>query len=330
MSKIQFDQAGKHFYETGTDQVVVYPQAANGTYPKGIGWDGVTGYTESPSGADETALYADNIKYLSLRGKEDFGATLTAYQYPDEFAVLDGSASDENIPGLRLYQQARKSFGLAVRSLIGNDIDGNDHSEELHLVYGLTASPSSRDYKTVNESPEAIEFSWELKSIPANVSKAVGGNVPKPTSLITIDKRKVAQTTWDNLLAKLYGTDGSVSYNEVDNPTPDSYTAAEPVGTENPKTEGWYERSVSEPYVYTLTTDESVVAGKTYYIKTTGQNPSSLGWYEKNAQDQYVSSVDTSVDTSKTYYTRTETGGTDPYLPLPDEIIEMLTVTTGG
>lgn len=251
MSKIVWDQVGQHLYETGTDRGVVYPADSNGTYPKGYGWNGLTGYTESPSGADETALYADNIKYLSLRSAEEFGATITAYSYPDEFARLDGSASPTT--GVTLYQQARSSFGLCVRTLIGNDIETNDHGYKLHLVYGLTASPSERAYSTVNDSPEAIEFSWELKSIPVTVANY------KPTSVITIDSTKVDARKLAALEDILYGVDaGETRYVATTDTTVDSektyyaynestkaYTAVTPVGTENPASEGWYEATTT-------------------------------------------------------------------------------------
>lgn len=251
MSKIVWDQVGQHLYETGTDRGVVYPADSNGAYPKGYGWNGLTGYTESPSGADETALYADNIKYLSLRSAEEFGATITAYSYPDEFARLDGSASPT--AGVTLYQQARSSFGLCVRTLIGNDIETNDHGYKLHLVYGLTASPSERAYSTVNDSPEAIEFSWELKSIPVTVANY------KPTSVITIDSTKVDARKLAALEDILYGVDaGETRYVATTDTTVDSektyyeynestkaYTAVTPVGTENPATECWYEATTT-------------------------------------------------------------------------------------
>lgn len=325
MSKIVWDQVGQHLYETGTDRGVVYPADANGTYPKGYGWNGLTGYTESPSGADETALYADNIKYLSLRSAEEFGATITAYSYPDEFAKLDGSASP--FDGVTLYQQARSSFGLCVRTLLGNDIKTNDYGYKLHLVYGLTASPSERAYSTVNDSPEAIEFSWELKSIPVTVKDY------KPTSVITIDSTKVNGTKLQELEAILYGTDGSINYTKVASGsiTYDTYDAvAEPEG--NPSAQGWFERSGDEGhYVYTETSDTEVDSSKTYYSKTEGSDPKTEGWYEKTGETTYVESQDRDADPEKTYYNKNEVGGTDPRLPLPDEVIEKLTPpTTGG
>ena len=318
MSKIVWDQVGQHLYETGTDRGVVYPAADNGTYPKGYGWNGLTGYTESPSGADETALYADNIKYLSLRSAEEFGATITAYSYPDEFAKLDGSASP--VDGINIYQQARSSFGLCVRTLLGNDIKTNDYGYKLHLVYGLTASPSERGYSTVNDSPEAIEFSWELKSIPVSVTGA------KPTSVLTIDSTKVSQAKITAFEKILYGTDGSIDYDEVSSGsiTYDSYDAVTPAGTENPVTEGWYERSGEEgSYTYTLSVDTTVNDQKTYYAKTEGSNPKTEGWYELSGTDTYVESQDLDAVPDKTYYIKNEIGGEDPRLPLPDEVIEF-------
>ncbi len=241
-----WDKTGEHLYETGTDRGMVYPADNSGTYPKGYPWNGLTGYTESPSGADETALYADNQKYLSLRSAEEFGATITAYTFPEEFAKLDGSANlIEGVKGIKVYQQSRKSFGFAVRTLIGNDIDSNDHGYKLHLLYGLTASPSEKGYSTVNDSPEAIEFSWEIKSVPV----AVPGF--KPTSVITIDSTEVDPTKLAALEDILYG-----KYD-------DTFVEATPVGTENPSTEGWYEKAGDN---YFKTTDTTVVSSKTYYV----------------------------------------------------------------
>lgn len=260
MSKLVWDQTSEHLYETGNDHAVVYPyNAQSKAYDSGVAWNGITGITESPSGADETALYADNIKYLSLRAAEEYGMTVTAYTYPDEFAKLDGSAFAEDLPGVRIYQQARKTFGMSYRTIIGNDTESNDHGYKLHLVYGLTASPSERGYSTVNDSPEAIEFSWEMTGVPV----AITGY--KNSCLVTIDstafnttEKKAKLTALENVL---YGTDGETTY-----------SAATPVGSENPSEEGWYERSGSaEPYTYTLTTDTTVDSEKTYYVKSTSE-----------------------------------------------------------
>ena len=325
MSKIKWDQTGQHLFETGTDRVVVYPAASNGTYPKGVGWNGVTGYTESPSGADETALYADNIKYLSLRAAEEFGATITAYTYPDEFAILDGSLSPQDMPGVKLYQQKRGSFGLCVRTMIGNDTDGNDHGYLLHLVYGLTASPSERGYSTINDSPEAIEFSWELKSVPVQVE---GGY--KPTSVVTIDSTKVNSDKLAELEAILYGTDGSTTYSKKTGLSGVSYSEATPQAGDNPKSLGWYERSGEVgSYTYTATNDETVDDQKTYYVKSNGDNPQQLGLYEESGSE-YVPTADTTVQDGKDYYEQNEEGGADPRLPLPEEVISKLRVSQGG
>ena len=263
MAKLAWDLTGQHLYETGTDQCVVYPAASDGTYPEGVAWNGVTGWTESPSGADETALYADNIKYLSLRSAEEFGATLTAYTYPDEFGKLDGS--DTPLAGVKIYQQARKSFGLAIRTLIGNDIDSNDHGYMLHLVYGLTASPSERAYSTVNDSPEAIEFSWELKSVPVTVTGY------KPTSVITIDSTKVSPKRLADLEDVIYGTTAGDRYFLSDDTTVDNektyyklengtYSAVTPESGDNPKTLGWYEKKVVTDTTARLPLPDEVIA----------------------------------------------------------------------
>lgn len=245
MAELFWDKTAEHLYETGTDHGVVYPADDNGAYPKGYAWNGITGWTESPSGADETALYADNIKYLSLRSAEEFGATLTAYTYPDAFAKLDGS--DAPVEGMKIYQQARRSFGLSIRTLIGNDVKSNDYGYMLHLVYGLTASPSERSYSTVNDSPEAIEFSWELSSVPASVTGY------KPTSVITVDSTKVNPAYLRNLERVLYGTTAGDVYDPTEDTTVDSektyyklengsYTAVTTETGDNPKTNGWYEK----------------------------------------------------------------------------------------
>lgn len=197
--KVKWDETGEKVYETGIDRGMLYLQSADGTYPNGEAWNGLTGVTESPSGADETTIWADNIKYLSMRGAEEYGNTITAYTYPDSFGECDGSASPAK--GITLYQQKRKTFGLAYRTIVGNDIELNDHGYKLHLVYGLTASPSDRDYSTVNDSPEAVEFSWECSSVPVNVEGF------KPTSLITIDSTKVDKEKLDKLEKILYGSD---------------------------------------------------------------------------------------------------------------------------
>ena len=197
MSKIVWDATGERYYETGVDHGVLYLQDSSGTYPKGVAWNGLTAVTESPSGAEATPLYADNIKYLNLISAEEFGATVEAYTYPDEFAQCDGSA--EITPGVMIGQQNRKSFGLCYRTTMGNDVDGNSYGYKLHIIYGASASPSEKGYATINDSPEAITFSWELKTIPVNVTGF------KPTASITIDSNKVNPEKLVKLEEILYG-----------------------------------------------------------------------------------------------------------------------------
>lgn len=204
MSKIVWDQVGERFYETGTDHGVIYPQDVSGNYTNGVAWNGLTSVSESPSGAEPTDLYADNIKYLSIRSAEDFGATVEAYTYPDEFAVLDGSA--ELADGVMIGQQTRKPFGFCYRSRLGNDTQFEDYGYKLHLIYGCTVSPSEKGYQTINDSPEAITFSWEMKTTPV----AVTGY--KPTACLTVDSTKFtgAKASYlTNLQNVLYGTENT-------------------------------------------------------------------------------------------------------------------------
>lgn len=199
MSKLVWDESGTRFYETGVKNGVLYVQS-NGEYPKGVAWNGLTAVTESPSGAEATALYADDIKYLNLMSNEEFGATIEAYTYPDEFAQCDGSAALAE--GIMLGQQKRSTFGLCYRTTLGNDTDGNDYGYKLHLIYGCLAAPSEKAYATINDSPEAITFSWEVTTTPVSV-----GDGFKPTSCITIDSTKVAEGAMAKLEAVLYGTE---------------------------------------------------------------------------------------------------------------------------
>lgn len=199
--KLVWDKTGEHFYETGVKNGVLYPMSASGTYPKGVSWNGLTAITESPSGAEATALYADDIKYLNLMSNEEFGATVEAYTYPDEFAECDGSASLTE--GVYIGQQARKTFGLCYRTTLGNDAKGNDYGYKLHIIYGAMASPSEKAYSTINDSPDAITFSWELSTTPVAVANF------KPTASLTIDSTKVDHAKLTALEEILYGKDGT-------------------------------------------------------------------------------------------------------------------------
>lgn len=201
MSKLVWDADSKRLYETGVRHGVLYVKADSGTYPKGVAWNGLTAVTESPSGAESTPLYADDIKYLDLRSAEEFGATVEAYTYPDEFAECDGSA--QLAEGVMIGQQTRKTFGLCYRTVIGNDVKGEDYGYKLHLIYGATAAPSEKAYGTINDSPEAITFSWELSTAPVNVKGF------KPTASLTIDSTKVDPEKLAALEEILYGKDGT-------------------------------------------------------------------------------------------------------------------------
>ena len=198
MPKLTWDNTGERIFETGVKQGVLYPIQSDGKYTKGVAWNGLTAVTESPSGAEATALYADDIKYLNLLSNEEFGATIEAYTYPDEFAECDGSA--ELATGVMIGQQKRKIFGLCYRTTIGNDVEGNDYGYKLHLVYGCLAAPSEKGYSTINDNPDAITFSWEVSTTPVNVEGF------KPTSQITIDSTKADPTKLAALEAILYGS----------------------------------------------------------------------------------------------------------------------------
>lgn len=211
MSKLVWDKTGERYYETGVKNGVLYIPT-EGVYSKGVAWNGLTAVTESPSGAEATALYADDMKYLSLYSAEEFGATIEAYTYPDEFAQCDGSA--ELTKGVSIGQQTRKTFGLCYRTTIGNDTDGNDHGYKLHMIYGCMASPSEKAYATINDSPEAITFSWEVTTTPVSVAGF------KPTASITIDSTKADPTKLAELEDILYGKDGDPG-SEARLPLPD-------------------------------------------------------------------------------------------------------------
>lgn len=218
MSRIKWDAVGERYYETGVKMGVLYPIQAGGLYNKGVAWNGLTAVTESPSGAEATALYADDIKYLNLMSNEEFGATIEAYTYPEEFAECDGSSALS--AGVMIGQQKRKTFGLCYRTAIGNDVDGSDYGYKLHLIYGCLASPSEKAYATINDSPEAITFSWEVSTTPVSVTGF------KPTSQLTIDSTKVKPEKLTALEDILYGKDGeSNTATEPRLPLPDEVAA---------------------------------------------------------------------------------------------------------
>lgn len=278
MAVLKWDQPGDRKYETGVDRGVLFVQEANGTYGKGVAWNGLTGVTETPSGAEETKLYADNMKYLSLRSAEEFGGTIEAYTYPDKWQACDGSASIAD--GVHVGQQSRRAFGLSYRTNVGNDVELSDHGYKLHLVYGATVSPSERAYATINDSPEAITFSWEFTTTPIEIPETVGNF--KPTAILTVDTTELKNgknnTALKALEALLYGTvneDASLPlpedvfdlfkkeevtptyiYTEVTNPSVDDIAT-------------YYERSGEEgSYVYTLTEDVAINNEKTYYTRS--------------------------------------------------------------
>ena len=199
MAKLQWDKTGEHFYETGVDHGVLYPMNDGGqTYATGVAWNGLTAVTESPEGAEVSAIYADNIKYLNLMSAEDFKATIEAYTYPEEFEQCDGSAS--LIQGVKIGQQSRKAFGFCYRTKVGNDLNP-ELGYKIHIIYGATAAPTERAYETVNDSPEAITFSWEVSTIPVEVTGF------KPTAHVEIDSTKIESAKLAKIEAKLYGSE---------------------------------------------------------------------------------------------------------------------------
>lgn len=199
MAALVWDDAGNKFFETGIDHGVLYPMDTNGEYPAGVAWNGLTGVTESPSGAEAQPFYADNIKYLNLMSAEEFAGTIEAFTYPDEFGACDGSIADVDADGLMVGQQNRTAFGLVYRTKLGNDTDGQDHGYKLHLIYGALAAPSEKAYATINDSPEAITFSWAFTTTPV----AMTGY--KPTAALTVDSTKADATALALLEAELFG-----------------------------------------------------------------------------------------------------------------------------
>jgi hypothetical protein len=253
MSKLVWDEAGKRLYETGTKNGVLYVQDSTGAYPEGVAWNGLTGFSESPDGGDATEIWADDMKYLSIRAREDFGGTITAYTFPDEWMACDGSA--ELMPGLSIGQQSRKPFGLSYVTTVGNDTEFEDYGYKIHLIYGATASPSSKDYQTINDSPEAIEFSWDIDTIPVNVTSH------KPTAHVVIDSTKCTKAQMDAIEAVLYGQNASEA-------TAATYKKA--TGTYQATGVDYYTRSGTSPnYTYTKVTTPSADDFANYYVVDT-------------------------------------------------------------
>lgn len=248
MSKIVWDAIGEHKYETGVDHGVLYVMDNNGVYSNGVAWNGLTSVSESPSGAESNPQYADNIKYLDLFSAEEFGATIECFTYPKEWEECDGSVSP--VEGVNIYQQTRKTFGLSYRTKIGNDVTP-DLGYKLHLVYNCKATPSERAYNTVNDSPEALSFSYEITTTPIEVEGY------KNTSILTIDSTKFVTEDQKARLAALeallYGTEDT--YTEFEGSTFDSSVT-------------YYEKNASGTYVET--SDDAPQTGKTYYTKTEG------------------------------------------------------------
>lgn len=211
--KLLWDETGKREFETGVDHGVLYLPDATGAYNTGVAWNGLVSVTESPSGAESNKQYADNRVYLNLLSAEEFGGTIEAFTYPDEFAECDGTAQPK--VGVNVGQQNRKSFGLSYRTKIGNDVDGNDHGYKLHLVYGALAAPSEKAYATVNDSPEPITFSWEFTTTPVEVAGLA------PTAILTIDSTKVQAADLASLELLLYGDAAA----EPELPLPDDVIA---------------------------------------------------------------------------------------------------------
>ena len=212
MARLEWDKTGEHLYETGVDHGVLYFPDQTGAYKNSVAWNGLISVSESPSGAEATGQYADNIKYLNLISAEEFGATVEAYTYPEEFEACNGNKELVDNTGVYVGQQSRSVFGFCYRTMIGNDTDGQDHGYKLHLVYGCQVSPSEKAYQTINDSPEALTFSWELSTTPVNVTGK------KPTALLVIDSTKIDSTKLTRIEAKLYGDESSTG---AVLPTPD-------------------------------------------------------------------------------------------------------------
>jgi len=217
MSKLIWDAVGDRFYETGVSKGVLFVMKSDGTYDTGVAWNGLTAVNQSPTGGESNYQYADNIKYLNLRSREEFAGTIEAFTYPDEFAECDGSKA--LVTGVLAGQQNRKTFGFAYRTEIGNDVDGDSHGYKIHLVYGATVSPSEKAYSTINDSPEAINFSWEFETTPVEIETLIDGKKLRPVAHLEIDSRDfatgAAKTALEAFEEKLYGRDAVTGDNPV-------------------------------------------------------------------------------------------------------------------
>lgn len=259
MAILTWDNVGERFYETGVDHGVLYIPDAGGAYVNGVAWNGLTSVTESPSGAEANPQYADNIKYLNLISAEEFGATIEAFTYPDEFGQFDGIATPT--AGVSVGQQGRKIFGLSYRTKLGNDVDGEDHGYKIHLIYGCQAAPSEKAYNTVNDSPEAITFSWELSTTPVAVTGL------RPTASITVDSTKVGATELTALEDALYGTAGT----DPRLPLPDEVITIISAGVT--------EVTPTEPSAVGNDVTIPSQAGVEYFNNNTGEGPLGSGVY---------------------------------------------------
>jgi len=312
--RVTFDAVGQHDFETGVDHGMLYKyDKATRQYNVGVVWNGLTSVTDSPSGGEPTPLYADNIKYLNLFSAEDYAVNAEAYTYPKSaYAELDGE--EEIAPGVRVSQQERKPFGMSWRTLLGDDVNGTAKGYKLHIVYGCQASPTEKAHSTVNDTPEADTFSWEISTTPVNVPSAL-----KPAAKFTINSIDCDPDALKELEDILYGTDGVLSYIEVTDTT-----------GKNPVSEGWYE-DVNGTKVATSDTTPQIIVTYNEVLSPSG-DPSAQGYYEKSGSE-YIASTDTEVDATKTYYTKVETpktyfvqqevGGSDPMLPLPSKLAEI-------
>lgn len=272
MSRLTWDNTGERTYRTGVDHGVLYVQAADGSYPQGVAWNGLSSVNETPSGGEANAVWADNMKYLNLTSAEEYGATIEAYTYPPEFNQCNGAGRVIN--GVYVTQQTRKQFGFVYRNKIGNDVLGDDYGYELHLIYNGKASPSEESHSTTNDSPEATTMSWELTTTAVALTSIdpSTGKQFKPTPALKINSTEIDPVHLKAIEDVLFGSEGS----EPRLPSPDEvialmnkaieYTEVTPTGTENPAALGWYERSGAEgAYIYTLSADVTVNSEKTYY-----------------------------------------------------------------